>query len=281
MTRPSHAVLIVNPASGGGKAQDHDLVGACRTRGIDPIVLGRGDDPSALAVEAATQGADVIGMAGGDGSQSAVAAVAAEHGIPYVCVPAGTRNHFALDIGIDPADLVGALDAFFDATERRIDLARVNGRVFVNNTSLGLYGRIVQSPAYRDAKFRTVIELLPELVGPGVEPFDLRFTGPDGSAQTGAHVILVSNNRYEPDPLGRHGSRGRMDQGVLGVVALRVGPPLRGWRDEWTTASFRVDSGAAVDVGLDGEAVAMVPPLLFESVPSALRIRVPTRRERR
>jgi len=177
MTRPSHAALIVNPASGGGKAERLDLVGACRTRGIDPIVLGRGDDPSALAAEVVRQGADVIGMGGGDGSQAAVAAVAAEHDIPYVCVPAGTRNHFALDIGVYPADVVGALDAFFDATERRIDPARVNGRVFVNNASLGLYGRIVQSPVYRDAKFRTVIELLPDLVGPGVEPFDLRFNG--------------------------------------------------------------------------------------------------------
>src|SRR5579872_5493603 len=92
MAPPSRAVLIMNPASGGGKAQRHDLVGTCRARGIDPIVLGHGDDLSALAAEAVTQGADVIGMAGGDGSQAAVAAVAAEHGVPYVCVPAGTRN---------------------------------------------------------------------------------------------------------------------------------------------------------------------------------------------
>ncbi len=95
-------------------------------------------------------GADVIGMAGGDGSQGAVAAVAAEHDIPYVCVPAGTRNHFAIDIGVARDDVVGALDVFVDGTERRIDLARVNGRIFVNNASMGLYGAIVQSPAYRE-----------------------------------------------------------------------------------------------------------------------------------
>ncbi len=112
----------------------------------------------------------MLGMAGGDGSQGAAAAVAAEFDVPYVCVPAGTRNHFALDVGVDPNDLIGALEAFLDGTERRIDLARVNNRVFVNNASMGLYGRIVQSRDYRDAKLRTVIEKLPDLVGPAAEP---------------------------------------------------------------------------------------------------------------
>ena len=106
-------------------------------------------------------------MAGGDGSQALVASIAAEHDVPYVCVPAGTRNHFAFDIGIDRADVVGALEAFFDGSERRIDLARVNGRVFVNNVSMGLYGKVVQSQEYRDTKLRTVIDALPELLGPG------------------------------------------------------------------------------------------------------------------
>jgi len=275
---PNHPVLIVNPSSGGGKAQRHHLVDACRRRGIDPIVLGHGEDPSALAVEAADDGADVIGMAGGDGSQAAVAGVAAERDIPYVCVPAGTRNHFALDLGIDATDLLGALDAFFDAAERRIDLGKLNGRVFVNNVSLGLYGAIVQSPQYRDAKLRTVIEMLPELIGPAVEPFDLRFSRPDGSPQRGAHLVLVSNNRYRLDRMGPRGTRGGIDEGTLGVVALRAGPPHRGWRDEWTTPTFRVDSDTTVNLGIDGEAVAIDPPLLFESSPSVLRIRVPKRR---
>ena len=148
-TLPSHPVLFINPRSGGGKAQHHHLVDHCRQKRIEPIVLEEGDDLASLAAAAVSSGADAIGMAGGDGSQAEVAAVAAAHDLPYVCVPAGTRNHFALDIGIDRDDVVGALDAFHHGSERRIDLAQVNGRVFVNNASMGLYGKIVQSPEYR------------------------------------------------------------------------------------------------------------------------------------
>jgi hypothetical protein len=173
-THPDKPVLIVNPTSGGGAASRYDLVGQCRARGIEPVMFERGDDLSALAAAAVEGGADVIGMAGGDGSQAAVAAVAAEHDVPYVCVPAGTRNHFAIDIGVARDDVVGALDAFVDGAERRIDLARVNGRSFVNIASMGLYGAIVQSPAYRDATLRTLIEMLPDLLGPGSEAFNLR-----------------------------------------------------------------------------------------------------------
>ena len=273
-------MLIVNPMSGGGKAHRHDLVGHCRTRGIEPVVLEPREDLSNLASAAVFRGADVIGMAGGDGSQSVVAAVAAEHDLPYVCVPAGTRNHFALDIGIDRDDPIDALEAFVDGAERRIDLARVNGRIFVNNASMGLYGRIVQSQEYRDAKLRTVIEMLPGLLGPGADPFDLQFATPEGSKYPTAQLLLVSNNRYEIDPLETQGTRHGIDQGTLGVVAVGIGPPPHGWR-EWTTPTFRVDSGTTVNVGLDGEAVAINPPLLFESLPSALRIRIPVRRHRR
>ncbi len=112
-------------------------------------------------------------MAGGDGSQAVVAAVAAAHDLPFVCVPAGTRNHFALDLGVDRDDVVGALDAYGDARQARIDLAEVNGRVFVNNVSLGVYARIVASDEYRDAKLRTAAKMLPTLLGPDAPPSGL------------------------------------------------------------------------------------------------------------
>ena len=278
-THPDRPVLIVNPTSGGGTASRYDLVGQCRARGIEPVVFERGDDLAALAAAAIEGGADVIGMAGGDGSQAAVAAVAAEHDVPYVCVPAGTRNHFAIDIGVARDDVVGALDAFVHGAERRIDLARVNGRMFVNIASMGLYGAIVQSPAYRDAKLRTVIEMLPELLGPGSEAFDLRLTLPDGSQWSNARLLLVSNNRYELDPRPMSGARKGIDRGLLGVVVVGPDKPFPATR-EWTTPTFRIDSGAVVDLALDGEAAAMDPPLLFESAPSALRIRTPIRRHR-
>src|SRR5262249_52486647 len=143
-----------------------------------------------------SRGADVIGMAGGDGSQALVATVAARRDVAHVVVPAGTRNHFALDLGLDREDVAGALDAFGPAVERRIHLATGNGRIFVNNASLGLYAEIVQSAQYRDAKLRTAAAMLPRLKGPDAKPFDLRHTGPDGEPRDGADVILVSNNPY-------------------------------------------------------------------------------------
>jgi diacylglycerol kinase family enzyme len=276
---PAQPVLLVNPRSGGGKAARFDLVAQCRARGIAAIIFEPGDDLTMLATAAVRDGADALGMAGGDGSQAAVAAVAAEHGLPYVCIPAGTRNHFALDLGIDVTDVAGALDAFLDGQERRIDLGRVNGRLFVNNVAMGVYGAIVQSTDYRDRKMRTVIDMLPELVGPGAQPFDLRFNGPDGRAHESATVLLVSNNRYGVDPRPKHGTRGDLDGGALGVIAL-FGPPPRGLT-EWSTLSFRVDSATPIALGIDGESVEMEPPLDFELLPLALRIRTPPRRRRR
>ena len=148
-------------------------------------------------------------MAGGDGSQALVAGVAAAHDVGFVCVPAGTRNHLAMDLGLDRDDVVAALDAFGPAVERRIDLGLVADQVFVNNATMGLYAKIVQSPAYRDHKVDTALELLPEMLGPHAAPFDLRFVGPDGTEHQSAHLILVSNNRYELSRLRNGPERSR------------------------------------------------------------------------
>jgi diacylglycerol kinase family enzyme len=268
------AALIINPRSGGGKAARFDLIAQCAKRGIESIVLEPGDDLAALAGSAIRNGADVIGMAGGDGSQATVAAVAAEHDVPFVCVPAGTRNHFAFDLGIDRNDVAAALELFDDGPERRIDLGRVNGRVFVNNVAMGVYGAVVESPDYRDHKMRTVIDMVPQLIGPRAEPFDLRFEGRDGTAHDSAPLILVSNNPYAFDPRPQVGTRGTLDEGVLGIIAV-TGPPPHGL-EEWSTPTFRVDSAATVAVGIDGESIAMAPPLLFQSDRQALRVRLPT-----
>jgi len=286
-----HPVLIMNPKSGGGKAEKFHLVDECHRRGIEPVVLKMGDDLLQLAEDAIARGADVIGMAGGDGSQALVATIASRHDIPHVVVPAGTRNHFALDLGLDREDVVGALDAYTDGVEVRIDLATVNGRIFVNNASLGLYAKIVQSPEYRDAKRQTAAEMLPEMLGPDAAPLDLRFTGPDGTSYPTAHMILVSNDPYQLHSLAGRGTRERMDLGVLGIVAARISSAIDasrfvaleaagqvsrfpGWL-EWTAAEFRVDSDAPVEIGVDGEAMKLDPPLLFASRAGALRVRMP------
>jgi diacylglycerol kinase family enzyme len=289
--RPAHPVLIINPRSGGGKADRFRLADECSARGIEPVLLRPGDDLLQLAKDAIARGADVIGMAGGDGSQALVASVAAAHQIPHVVVPSGTRNHFALDLGLDRNDVVGALDAFGEAIERRIDLAEVNGRVFVNNASLGLYAKIVQVPEYRAAKLKTAADVLPDLLGPDAKPFDLRFTGPDGTRYDTAHMILVSNNQYQLDHLGGRGTRESLDDGILGVVAARIGGPTEarrfvtleavgqvrkfpGWL-EWETPRFEVSSDSPVEIGIDGETMVMTPPLVFSVRPGALRVRIP------
>jgi diacylglycerol kinase family enzyme len=283
-------VLIVNPRSGDGKADRVGLAAACEARGIRVVMLEPGSDLRSLAEAAADGGADAIGMAGGDGSQAIVAAVAAARDLPMVVVPAGTRNHFALDLGLDRRDVLGALDAFGDAIERRIDLAEVNGRVFVNNVSLGLYAEIVRSPAYRDAKVDTALSALPSMLGPGTEPFALSFTDGVGRRHERAHLIQVSNDPYGATIDGRT-TRPRLDAGVLGVISVEVtgdraarsliaaaaaGHPERseGYAS-WVAPSFEVDAPAPVAAGLDGESVTLEVPLVFTTRPRALRIRLP------
>jgi diacylglycerol kinase family enzyme len=287
----ARGVLIMNPWSGGGKVERFGLVEECRRRGIEPIVLQRGDDLLELARSAIERGADVIGMAGGDGSQALVAGVAMAADVPLVCVPAGTRNHFALDLGLDRDDVVLALDAFGAAVERRIDLAEVNGRIFVNNVSLGIYAKIVQSPEYRAAKRQTTTAMLSDLLGPGAEPFDLHFVGPDGAARDGDRLIQVSNNHYELTSISGFGSRARLDAGELGIAAAELRGAwdvaaflasdwlgrvdhFNGWTN-WGTGTFTVESGAPIEAAVDGEALLLDPPLEFRSLPGAIRVRLP------
>jgi diacylglycerol kinase family enzyme len=291
--RAGPAALIINLKSGGGKAERFGLASEARRRGVEPIVLRPGDDLLDLAEGAIDNGAQVIGMAGGDGSQALVATVAARRGIPHVCIPAGTRNHFALDLGLDRDDVLGALDAFSEGIERRLDLACVNDRVFVNNASLGVYAKVVQSEAYRDGKLQTWTEMLPGMIGPEAEPIDLEFSHPDGTLCDDAPLVLVSNNRYELTHLAGAGTRERIDAGVLGIVAARV----RSAKDvsklvalelvgqagrfpgllSWSSPEFEVRSRGPVEVGLDGEALVMQPPLRFTSMPGALRVLTPRR----
>lgn len=273
---PRRPVLFYNPKSGGGKAERFRLADEARARGIEPIELRPGEQLERLVREAVASGADGLAMAGGDGSQAIVAALAAEHDLPYACIPAGTRNHFALDLGVDRDDVVGALDAFVDGGERVVDLAEVNGRVFVNNVSLGLYAEAVQRPGYREAKLRTIVGTIPEALGPGSP--ELRCCGPDGREQRAGAAILVSNDRYR---LGRaigSGTRPRLDAGVLGIAVAgvedadgrRVGRP---WH-EWSARSFEVQADRTVPAGIDGEATRLEPPLRFGTRPRALRVRV-------
>jgi diacylglycerol kinase family enzyme len=277
--RPSQPVLFYNPKSGGGKAERFKLAEEARSRGIEPIELRRGDDLEQLVRDAVSRGADGLAMAGGDGSQAIVAMVAAELDLPYACIPSGTRNHFALDLGVDRDDVVGALDAFVNGRERRVDLAEVNGQVFVNNVSLGLYADAVQREGYREAKIRTLLDTLPEAVGPKAKLPTLFWDG--SAAEESAVAVLVSNNPYR---LGRaigSGTRPRLDRGLLGIAALvpsrsnHDGATQRsGAMQQWTASAFEMRSQERVPAGIDGEAMQLDPPLQFRARPGALRVRI-------
>lgn len=293
-------VLLLNPLSGDGTVEELGLVAKARRRGITTVTLRVGDDLRGVAEREAAAGATVIGVAGGDGSQALVADVARRHDIAFVCVPAGTYNHLAQDLGLDRRDPVAALDAFGYAVERRIDLGIVNGRVFVNNASMGVYAMIVQSAEYRATKVATAAEMLPDLVGADATPFDLSFAGPQEDRFDSADLLLVSNNAYAVvTPVGL-GSRPHLDTGELGILAIRARndapastidaepgsqpaeifiptqvTAVRNAVLSWTAPKFRVDSSTTVAVGLDGEAVQLEPPLEFATLRQALRVRLP------
>jgi diacylglycerol kinase family enzyme len=260
--------LIVNPDSGRGNPTE-ELVREAKARGIDVHLLEDGDDLPELARRA---DADALGIAGGDGSLAAVAEVALERGLPFVCIPFGTRNHFARDIGLDRSDPIGALDAFVHREERVIDVGRANGRLFLNNVSLGIYGRLVhrrerhrrRSDAF--ARLRAFAILLQNR-----RPLGLTI---DGQSIT-ARVLLVSNNAYQLDLLSI-GEREQLDTGRLHLY-VPAGLFRRGWVEREAEA---FDIGAAtgsLQAAVDGEPKLLDAPIEFTIVPRALRVLLPRR----
>ena len=270
-------VLFVNPKSGGGKAARAGLAELARARGIDAVVLRPGDDLGTLADGAAARGAQALGAAGGDGSLAVVAAAALAHGLPFVCVPAGTRNHFALDVGVDRDDLAGSLDGFSNGVERRIDVAEVNGRLFLNNVSLGIYGDAVRRPTYRDAKARTLLETAAHVLGPSAAAVDLEVVDDRGRRHLDPAVVLVSNNPYSLEPPHTPGTRPKLDSGELGVIVLDTPRAGRGPGRTWNAPRLAVTAPSVIHAGIDGEAVELTPPLDFVIRPGALRVWIPSK----
>jgi diacylglycerol kinase family enzyme len=260
--------LIINPRAGDERPSADELREAAEQHGLAAQVLREGEDVVDVARSAP---AGPLGMAGGDGSLAPVAEVALDRGVPLVAVPFGTRNHFARDLGLDRDDPVGALDAFA-GQERRIDVGRVNGRLFLNNVSLGVYARLVHRREHhrrrRDAFAR--LRALALLVR---EPGSLGFRI-DGEPVS-ARVLLVANNDYTLD-LFSLGERERLDEGRLHLyVAAGVLP--RNW-EERTAERFLVDARAGwVRAAVDGEAERVETPLEFTIEPRALRVLVPQR----
>ncbi|CAM5476579.1 hypothetical protein SGLAM104S_05927 [Streptomyces glaucescens] len=213
--RRGGAVAARRPAPGRRAAGGGALRGGARARPARARVVlldaEERQDVVALARAAVADGADLLGVGGGDGTQALVAAVAAEHGLPFLVIAAGTRNHFAMDLGLDRDDPAACLDALTDGVELRVDLCFAGDRPFVNNASFGVYGAVVQSPGYRDDKVGTALHLLPELLTRQRGP---RLTARIGrSTVTDPQAVLISNNPYRMDDPFGFGRRARLDSG--------------------------------------------------------------------
>ncbi|MFJ5273222.1 diacylglycerol/lipid kinase family protein [Streptomyces sp. NPDC088358] len=286
---PRRPFLIMNPRSGGGKVARFGLVEKAERLGARVVLLDPDEqqDVTALARAAVADGADLLGVAGGDGTQALVAAVAAEHGLPFLVVCAGTRNHFAMDLGLDRDDPARCLDALTNGVELRVDLGFAGGHPFVNNASFGAYAAVVQSPAYRDDKVGTILELLPDLL--------TRRRGPrltvrtEGATLDAPQAVLVSNNPYRTNDPAGIGRRERLDSGLLGVLGIKVDSAVEAAAlvldstadglAVLTTREVVVDADQPeIEAGVDGEALMLSAPVHCRVEPGALRVRVPRKR---
>jgi diacylglycerol kinase family enzyme len=284
---PARPYLIMNPRSGGGKVGSFGLDTKAAAMGAEVALLAGPAhiDVSELARAAAADGADLLGVAGGDGTQALVAGIAAKQGLPFLVLSAGTRNHFAMDLGLDREHPDAGLDALTDGVELHLDLGLIGDRTFVNNASFGAYADVVQSPAYRDDKRGTTLELLPDILA-GHRGSRLVVRVDDEVTIEAPKAILVSNNPYQFGDLAGLGRRPRLDTGLLGVVAITVdsaakaagllsGRHAKGLR---TLVAHEVVIDADVPeipVGVDGEAVLLPTPVRCTIAPLALRVRVP------
>jgi diacylglycerol kinase family enzyme len=282
--RVQRPALIINRWSGDGKADRYGLVDVAERAGIKTIMLERGDNLVELARDAIDAGADAIGMAGGDGSLGLVAGVAIERNVPFFCVPVGTRNHFALDLGLDRDDPLSALDALRDGEEMLIDYARANERVLLNNVSFGVYAQAVHRGEYREEKLSTLSDVVSNAATDVESQAQLRYVTPDGQQHDRAPLLIVSNNRYRFSGPPDFGRRSRMDKGTLGIGAITELPernPAAMRLDaihsmvEWEATSYRIESDEPILAGLDGEALVFESPLDISIQPHGLRVLVP------
>jgi diacylglycerol kinase family enzyme len=281
-----HPYLIMNPKSGGGKVEKFDLKRKAEALGAEVFLFGGSGpvDVADVARAAVAGGADLLGVAGGDGTQALVAGIAAEHDIPFLVISAGTRNHFALDLGLDREDPSACLGALRDGVELRVDLGVINGQTFVNNASFGAYAEIVETPAYRDDKRNTTLNTLPDLLQ-GQRGAHLRVQA-DGTRIDAPQALLVSNNPYGTGDIAGLGRRTRLDRGILGVVGITVSNAaqaaglLRGRNAAGlkVLATKQIEITAdtpQIPVGIDGESVLMSTPVTCTVSPGALRVWVP------
>ena len=274
---PNHPVLIVNPKSGNGQAAAIGLTSAAQKLGLETVTMQPGEDLAGLARSLVNRGCDHLMMAGGDGSLATVAEVSMAQEVPFSCVPVGTRNHFAMDLGLDRSHPLQSLDAALDGLERLIDVGIVAGQVFLNNVSFGLYARAIADPEYRSHRARSMADASVDTAR-NLET-KLTVTLPDGRVVSDIEVLLTSNNPYRfigPPDFAR---RPALDTGSLGIILadrrsrLKRGPAAFA-RSE--APMLTIDSNPAVlQAGVDGELRTFQAPIEVTLAPKSLRVLVP------
>ncbi len=289
----SRPVLIINPKSGDGRAIKAHVDRLATKMGIRVFLTTQHESVEATAKRALSEGADVLGISGGDGSIGAVAKIALEHKLPMVVLPGGTRCHFARDLGLEPKRIVDSLSAFH-GVERHVDAGDINGRIFTNNVSFGLYADIVDNSDYREHKVRVSMDTMRALASGKKDLYDLQFKHGDIGFQSAAQV-LVGVNRYDTVDLFELGHRERLDEGVLQVIvitklndrvikelvaAISVDKLFKHAHEQdiyqWTASTFTLrNTFGKLPVGVDGECEQYTSPVTISVLPQALHIFVP------
>jgi YegS/Rv2252/BmrU family lipid kinase len=287
------AITLVN--KGGGSIADGAAarIGkALSAAGIDSnVVLVAGEDCAARAADHVKQGAELIIAAGGDGTMGAVAGELAGSKATMGILPLGTLNHFARDLGI-PADLDDAAKLIAAGHKRQVDIAEVNGRAFVNNASIGLYPLMVvdrdaqRQRLGRSKRLAMLVASLRTMARFHARRLKLSIDG--GEARVDTPLLFVGNNDYRL-ALPAAGQRESIDAGELCVLVMRskslpgflaaTGRALLGISrgDDMVrldnVPELRVDSTRShLTLAIDGETVALAPPLTFRIRPRALRV---------
>jgi YegS/Rv2252/BmrU family lipid kinase len=294
--RMKRAVTLVNRSGGGvakgAKARIGDALAAA---GIDSeVLLVDGKDCAARAAEQVRQGADLVIAAGGDGTMSTVAGALAGSKTAMGLLPLGTLNHFARDLGI-PFDLAKAASIVAGGHERRVDLAEVNGRTFVNNASIGLYPLMVvdrDAQRHRLGRSKRLAMLVASLrIMARFHARRLKLSADGQETRVDTPMLFVGNNHYSLSIPGA-GRRETIDAGELSVMVMRskslpgflaaTGRALLGTSrtDDMVRLDgvklLKVDSARAhLTLGIDGESVALAPPLTFRIHPGALTVIAP------
>ena len=289
--------VIINASSGVDDKREAErrLSEMFAARGVEAqIALARsGAEVDDLARQAAHSEAETIVAGGGDGTLSSVASAVIASKKVLGVLPFGTMNHFAKDLGI-PIDLEGAVETIVSGRATGVDVGEVNGRIFLNNSSLGLYPSIVRE---REKQERLGSGKWPAYIWAALAvlrryPFlDVRMKADEQELKARTPFIFVGNNQYEMETLNV-GGRAVLDAGELslyvtnrtgrlGLLRLALRALFGGLKQEkdflaLTTKEIFINTKhKRLRVALDGEVTVMEPPLHYRIRPQALRVLVP------